>query len=191
MSRASSVKFTYQDYLQLPEDRRYEIIGGELFLTPAPGTRHQRISARLQFLLTRRVRETGEGEIFNAPCDLLLSETDVVQPDLLFVARGRERIVEERYVSAAPDLVVEILSESTAKRDRGIKAKLYERTGVKEFWIVDPWEKTVEIFRRDGPAFVLHARFGASETLRTPTFPGLEIPLSEVFQAADDVTTPA
>src|SRR5438105_83946 len=181
MSPTSSVKFTYHDYLQLPEDRRYEIIDGELFLTPAPGTRHQRISARLQYLLTRRVRETGEGEIFNAPCDLLLSETDVVQPDLLFVARGRNRIVEEKYVSAAPDLVIEILSESTAKRDCGIKAKLYERTGVKEFWIVDPREKTVEIFRRDEHRFVPHARFGASETLRTPTFPGFEMLLAEIF----------
>jgi Uma2 family endonuclease len=109
MSRTSSIKFTYQDCLQLPEDRRYEIIDGELFLTPAPGTYHQRISARLQYLLTRCVRETGEGEIFNAPCDLVLSETDVVQPDILFIAKGRERIVKEKYVSAAPDLVIEIL----------------------------------------------------------------------------------
>jgi Uma2 family endonuclease len=181
MSRASSVKFTYQDYLQLPEDRRYEIVDGDLFLTPAPGTYHQRLSARLQYLLTRRVRETGEGEIFNAPCDLVLSETDVVQPDILFIAKGRERIVEEKYVSAAPDLVIEILSESTAKRDRGIKAKLYERTGVKELWIVDPWEKKVEIFRRADGGFVRSAPFGASETLRTPMFPGLEISLLEVF----------
>ncbi|HEY3173921.1 MAG TPA: Uma2 family endonuclease [Thermoanaerobaculia bacterium] len=181
MSRASSVKFTYQDYLRLPDDQRYEIIDGELFLTPAPGTYHQRISAHLQYLLTRRVREMGEGEIFNAPCDLLLSETDVVQSDLFFIARGRERIVEEKYVSAAPDLVIEILSESTVKRDRGIKSKLYERSGVKELWLVDPWEKTVEIFRRDESGFVRHARFDSSETIRTPMFPGLEISLLEVF----------
>src|SRR6266508_297048 len=121
MSRASSVKFTYQDYLQLPEDRRYEIIGGELFLTPAPGIPHQRISARLMFLLMRHIREHGSGEIFHAPCDLVLSETDVVQPDLLFISDERREIAGEKYVSAAPDLVIEILSESTVERDRGIK----------------------------------------------------------------------
>jgi Uma2 family endonuclease len=181
MSRASFVKYTYPDYLRLPEENRYEIIDGALFLTPAPGTYHQRISARLQFLLTRHVRETDVGEIFNAPCDLVLSETDVVQPDLLFIAKERRDIVGEKYVSAAPDIVVEILSESTASRDRGIKAKLYERTGVAEFWIVDPWEKSVEIFRRSEEAFVRFARFTASETLVSPTFPGLEIPLAEVF----------
>jgi Uma2 family endonuclease len=181
MSRASSVKFTYQDYLQLPEDRRYEIIDGDLFLTPAPGTYHQRISARLQFRLTRHVLEKGVGEILNAPCDLLLSQTDVVQPDIFFISKERQGIVKEKYVSAAPDLVVEILSESTAKRDRGIKAKLYERTGVKELWIVDPWEKTIEIFRRSEEAFVRHALFSGTDTLVTPIFPGLEIPLTEVF----------
>ncbi len=181
MSRASSTKFTYQDYLQLPEDRRYEIIDGDLFLTPAPGTYHQRVSARLQFLLTRHVLDNRLGEIFNAPCDLLLSETNVVQPDIFFVAKERQGIVEEKYVSAAPDLVIEILSESTAKRDRGIKAKLYERTGVKELWIVDPREKTVEIFVRFEQGFARHAFFGPTDTLVTPTFPGLEIPVSEVF----------
>jgi Uma2 family endonuclease len=181
MSPASSVRFTYQDYLQLPDDRRYEIIDGELFLTPAPGIPHQRISARLMYLLMRHIREHGLGEIFSAPCDLVLSQTDVVQPDLLFIAKERREIVGEKYVSAAPDLVVEILSESTAKRDRGIKAKLYECTGVKELWIVDPWEKTVEIFRRSEEAFVRHALFSGTDTLVTPIFPGLEIPLTEVF----------
>jgi Uma2 family endonuclease len=181
MSRASSTRFTYEDYLQLPEDRHYEIIDGELFLTPAPGTYHQRISARLQFWLTRHVRERDLGEVLDAPCDLVLSQTDVVQPDVFFVAKERRGIVEESYVSAAPDLVVEILSESTAERDRGIKAKLYERTGVKELWIVDPWEMTVEIFRRGDEGLVRHALFRASEVLQTPSFPALEIPLAEIF----------
>jgi Uma2 family endonuclease len=182
MSRTSAERFTYQDYLRLPEDgRRYEIIDGELFLTPAPGTWHQRVSARLQFLLTRHVLEADLGEIFNAPCDLLLSETDVVQPDLFYVPKERVGIVEENYVSAAPDLVVEILSESTAKRDRGIKAKMYERFGVLELWIVDPRAKKVEIFRRSEGRLDLHAVFGATDTLLTPTFPGLEIPLAEIF----------
>jgi Uma2 family endonuclease len=183
MSRASSVKFTYQDYLRLPEDRRYEIIDGELFLTPAPGTYHQRIEMKLLFLLFGHVKEHDLGEVLPAPCDLVLSQTDVVQPDIFFIAKERREIVGEKYVSAAPDLVVEILSESTAKRDRGIKAKLYERAGVKELWIVDQWEKSVEIFRRSEETFVRYARFTSSETLVSPTFPGLEIPLAEVFSS--------
>jgi Uma2 family endonuclease len=183
MSRASSVKFTYQDYLRLPEDRRYEIIDGELFLTPAPGTYHQRIEMKLLFLLFGHVKEHDLGEVLPAPCDLVLSQTDVVQPDIFFIAKERREIVGEKYVSAAPDLVVEILSESTAKRDRGIKAKMYERFGVPELWIVDPWTKRVEIFRRLEGKLQPHAVFGFSETLLTPTFPGLEIPLAEVFSS--------
>ena len=181
MSRTSTVKFTYQDYLQFPEDRRCEIIDGELFLTPAPTTYHQRVSVRLLYLLMQHVLEHGLGEILEAPCDLLLSQTDVVQPDIFFVSKERQAIVEEKYVSAAPDLVIEILSESTASRDRGIKAKMYERFGVPELWIVDPWAKKVEILRRSGEEFARLAVFGSSDTLVTPTFPGLEIPLAKVF----------
>lgn len=182
MSRSSTARFTYQDYLQLPEDgRRYEVVDGELFLTPAPTTVHQRVLTNLLFLLVRHVRDSGVGEVLPAPCDLVLSETDVVQPDVFFVSKERQAIVGEKYVSAAPDLVVEILSESTAKRDRGIKARLYERAGVRELWIVDPWAKTVEIFRGLEGRLEPHAVFGSPDTLLTPTFPGLEIPLAEVF----------
>lgn len=181
MSQASTVKFTYEDYLQLPEDRRYEIIDGDLFLTPAPSFYHQLVSAHLMFHVMRHIREHALGEIIGAPCDVVLSKTDVVQPDLLFISKERQEIVAEKYVSAAPDLVVEILSKSTAKRDRGIKAKLYERTGVRELWIVDPWAKTVEIFCRSEGRLEPHAVFDSSDTLVTPTFSGLEIPLTEVF----------
>jgi Uma2 family endonuclease len=183
MSRATSVKYTYQDYLRLPDENRYEIIDGDLFLTPAPSTYHQRVLSHLFFLLMRHVRETGVGEVLPAPCDLVLSQTDVVQPDIFFVDKHRREIVEEKYVSAAPDLVIEVLSESTASRDRGIKAKMYERFGVPELWIVDPRTKKVEIFRRSEGKLRPHAVFGSSETLLTPTFPGLEIPLAEVFSS--------
>lgn len=181
MSREPSLGFTYQDYLLLPEDKRYEIVDGHLFMTPAPGTNHQRLLGRLYRFLDDHIRAGLLGEVLISPCDVVLSDTDIVQPDLLFIAKQRQEIVGQKYVSAAPDLVVEILSESTAKRDRGIKAKLYERAGVNELWIVDPWEKTVEIFVRGEGGFFTHARFASSDTLVTPTFPGLEIPLSEVF----------
>jgi Uma2 family endonuclease len=183
MSRATSVKYTYQDYFRLPDENRYEIIDGDLFLTPAPGIEHQRISARLMFILIRHIRVHGSGEILSAPCDVVLTQTDVVQPDLLFISQERREIAGESSISAAPDLVVEILSKSTERRDRGIKSELYERTGVVELWIVDPWTKRVEIFRRSEGKLQPHAAFGFSETLLTPTFPGLEIPLAEVFSS--------
>jgi len=181
MSRESSLAFTYQDYLLLPEDRRYEIIGGDLFMTPAPGTYHQRISSRLEFFLYRHVQERGLGEVLHAPCDLVLSETDVVQPDIFFIAKDRLGIVGEKYVFAAPDLVVEILSEATAKRDRTIKAELYARTGVRELWIVDQWARTVEVLRGAGEEFEREALFAEDQTLTTSGQPGLEIPLREIF----------
>ncbi len=181
MPRPAALRFTYQDYLLLPEDKRYEIIDGDLFMTPAPSTSHQRISQNLEFFLERYVREHGAGQILHAPCDVVLSETDVVQPDILFVARDRLGIIEEKYVSAAPNLVIEILSQDSAMRDRTIKAKLYARAGVWELWIVDPAKKTIEILRNNREEFERQALFRASDVLVSPTFAGLEIPLAEIF----------
>ncbi len=181
MPVAASLRFTYSDYLLLPEDRRYEVIDGDLFMTPSPTTYHQRISRNLEFLLHRHVREKGIGEVLYAPCDVVLSETDVVQPDLLFVSRERAGIIGEKCVSGAPDLVVEVLSEATAERDRTVKAKLYARAGVRELWIVDPSERSIALLANTPEGFLRKAFFSSSETLRSPLLPGLEIPLVEIF----------
>lgn len=181
MSRPAALRFTYQDYLLLPEDKRYEIIDGDLFMTPAPSTYHQRISQNLEFFLERYVREHGAGQILHAPCDVVLSETDVVQPDILFVAKDRLGIIEEKYVSAAPNLAIEILSQDSAMRDRTIKAKLYARAGVRELWIVDPAKKTIEILRNTREGFERQALFRASDVLVSPAFAGLETPLTKIF----------
>jgi Uma2 family endonuclease len=181
MTVPTSLRFTYSDYLLLPEDKRYELIDGELYLTPAPGTSHQRISRNLGFLLHAHVTERDVGEVLAAPCDVVLSETDVVQPDLLFVARERLEIIEEKYVSAAPDLVVEILSPSTAERDRTIKAKLYSRAGVRELWLASPEAQTVEVLVSAPEGWTTHALYARSQILRSPMFPHLELPLERVF----------
>src|SRR6266498_4123278 len=138
MSTPAALRFTYEDYLLLPEDRRYEIIDGDLFMTPAPGTPHQRIVGNLYLRLRQHVDDSGLGEVLCAPCDVVLSPTDVVQPDILFVAAARLSIIGEKYISEAPDLVVEVLSPSTAERDQDLKMKLYARFAVREFWIADP-----------------------------------------------------
>jgi len=140
------IKFTYEDYCLLPEDRRYELIEGEFFVVPSPSVIHQRISANLEELLRRYVKEKECGEVLDAPLDVLLSPQDVVQPDIMFISKERAHIVTDANIQGAPDLVMEILSPSTAERDRTVKKKLYARYGVKELWLVNPGAQTVEIF---------------------------------------------
>ena len=140
---------TWQDVQQMPDDgNRYEAIDGELHVTPAPGTRHARVSKRLQYALDRILERPGLGEIFVAPYGVEFPATgEGVQPDIVFVSRARREIIAEASIVGAPDLVVEILSPSTAARDRTIKFELYEQQGVREYWIVDSDENAVDVWR--------------------------------------------
>ena len=153
---------TWEDVERMPDDgNRYESIGGRLYVTPAPAIRHQRVSKRLQSALVGLLEETGHGEVFHAQLLVEFPGTgDRVQPDLLFVSDERRGIITEKAVKGAPDLVVEILSPSTAHRDRGIKLDLYARRGVREYWIVDPVRDVVDVWRfGDHPG---HERFTLS-----------------------------
>ena len=140
---------TWQDVQQMPDDgNRYEAIKGDVYMTPAPTTRHQRVSRRLDKALDRLLEEPGLGEIFVAPYGVEFPATgEGVQPDIVFVARERYQMIAEAGIVGAPNLVVEILSPSTASRDRTIKLELYERQGVREYWIVDPDENVVDVWR--------------------------------------------
>lgn len=141
-----STTLTYQDYLLLPEDgKRYEIIEGDLSMTPAPLTRHQTMVGRIHYQLMAYLETHTIGDVFIAPCDVLLSDTDVVQPDLLVVLHSGRACITENNIQGPPDLVVEILSPSTATRDRELKRKRYEHFGVREYWLVDPADNTLEI----------------------------------------------
>jgi Uma2 family endonuclease len=138
-------KLTYDDYLLLPEDGlQHEIIDGEHFMNAAPNPRHQRISRQLMRQLCEQVMDTGRGEVFNAPVDVVLSPFDVVQPDLLVILRHRAEMVLETRLEGPPDLVVEILSPSTTRKDLELKRKLYESKGVPECWIADPDRNVVD-----------------------------------------------
>mgnify|MGYP001560741406 CR=1 FL=1 len=132
------LKLTCEDYLLLPEDRRYEIIDGELFMTPSPKTMHQRLIVKLFRIIDDFVRKGELGEVFIAPYDVVLSKHDVVQPDIIFVSKERSGIITELNIQGSPDLVIEILSPSTKERDLVLKKKLYAAFGIKEYWIVDP-----------------------------------------------------
>ncbi|HYH82110.1 MAG TPA: Uma2 family endonuclease [Longimicrobium sp.] len=137
-------RWTYEEFARLPNDgSRYEVIGGELFVTPAPTPRHQKVLTRLIAALDSFSGSHGLGEVF-APIDVLFGEGDYLEPDLVFVSRGRLAIITDRAAEAAPDLVVEVLSPTTAMRDRGIKRERYARFGVKEYWIVDIQRSRVE-----------------------------------------------
>ena len=179
-------KLTYEDYLLIPEDgRRHEILEGEHYVTPAPFLRHQRISIRLSSRLFFFADRHRLGEVFTAPADVILSRHDVVQPDILFISNERAGIATKKNVQGAPDLVVEILSESTRRRDERIKLEIYERLGVDEYWTLDPDRRTTKVYRRDGDRLVLAAGLSADagDVLTSPLLPGLEIRLSEIFES--------
>jgi Uma2 family endonuclease len=177
----TAVKFTYQDYLHLPEDRRYEIIEGELFMVPAPELYHQDISRNLEFILWEFVKKRELGKIYYAPTDVVLSPEDVVQPDILFIEKGRLGIVKEKNIQGAPDLIIEILSPSLRYRDRVHKKKLYQRHGVKEYWIVDPVKKQIEQMCLEESGYRTLGVYGLEDLLESPTLKGIKVKLKEVF----------
>ena len=174
-------KFTYEDYLKTPDEERYELIGGELLMTPAPVPKHQRISRKIEFLLDKFVTEHDLGEVFDAPCDVHLDDENVVQPDIMFIAKDRMNIIGEKNIQGAPDLAIEILSKSTAYRDLIQKKKLYSKFGVKEFWIVIPDEEAIEVFILKDSAYLLYRSYSKNETLESPFLTGFKIELKVIF----------
>lgn len=175
-------RFTYEDYLLLPEDKRYELIEGELLVTPAPTAQHQRILLELAVRLSTHVKAAGLGQVLPAPTDVILSSESVVQPDILFVTRQRLAIINPLGgVHGAPDLVVEILSPSTAGRDQVFKRKLYGKYGVREYWIVDPAASAIEVLVL-GPVGLETSRvFPWGSALVSPLLPDLILAVDEVF----------
>ena len=182
MSVPAALKFTYEDYALLPEDRRYEVIDGELFVTPAPTTIHQLAKRRLVQILVDFGEATGLGSILDAPYDVVLSRYDVVQPDVLFVTAAHKSIIGEKNIQGAPDLVVEVLSPSTESRDRTAKAKRYATFGVREMWLVDPDKKTIEVLVNTPEGFRREALYGEADTARSAILAGLEFPVAPVFR---------
>jgi Uma2 family endonuclease len=183
--RSHPRKLTYQDYLRFPTDgRRHEILAGVHYVTPPPVLAHQRISASLHLALGNFVRRRQLGEVYYAPVAVLLSPHDVVEPDLLFISNARLEIQTRTNVQGAPNLVIEILSPSTRRRDEVLKRVRYEHFGVDEYWLVDPLSQSVRILRRTGgDSFEMLDVLSAadSQIVTTPLLPGLEIPVAEIF----------
>ena len=179
-----SSHLTYEDYLLFPDDgKRHEVIDGDHNVTPAPKTKHQKVSFNLTVAMGSFVKQKGLGLVLAAPSDVILSDENVVQPDLLFVSTARASIVTEDNIHGAPDLVVEIISETTRKKDEVTKRKLYERFGVQEYWVVDPELETVKIFRRaqQGYSRAVELSKEANDILTTKLLAGLNLALTEIF----------
>ncbi|OAT79792.1 Uma2 family endonuclease [Desulfotomaculum copahuensis] len=179
---AGEAILTYDDYLQLPDDgNRYEICEGVLHVTPSPTTGHQRVLRNLAFLLHAFVSRHDLGEVFFAPLDVVLSRISVVQPDLVYVSRTRQSVLTEKNVCGAPDLVVEIVSNSSSSADRVTKAQVYARYGVPYYWVLDPREKKLEEFRLARGIYVLVHCWEDSAAFTPEIFSGLTVDLQQVW----------
>ncbi len=176
------VPITYREYRLLPEGDRRELVEGDFKMTPAPGERHQRISRNLQFELCSFLDESETGELYNAPFDVILDDTTVVQPDLLVVLPNRKSRIVPEGLRGAPNLVVEILSPSNPSHDTVLKRRLYEKFGVEEYWLVDPEAESVQVLKARQSQFENVAVYGRGDTLESPLLQDLRIDLSRVFR---------
>jgi Uma2 family endonuclease len=174
-------KLDYSDYVAAPDDgKRYEIVQGDLFVTPSPSPVHQRISRRLLRWLEDYFDARSLGEVFDAPIDLILTNHDVFVPDLLVVSN--EKHITKRGIEGPPLLVVEILSPSTQKQDRGVKAQRYAELGVEHYWIVDPEKKRVECYHLADGAFHKIVEAAGDTTLKHPDWDGLDLDLTALWR---------
>jgi Uma2 family endonuclease len=172
----TKIVLTYEDYAALPDDgKRYELHEGELSVTPAPGIPHQRVVFSLVLIIGTYVRATGRGEVFVSPVDCIMSDTTVVQPDLVYVDDSRLGMLSDRAVEGGPTLAVEVLSPFTQRIDRRRKMALYAAHDVTWYWIADPLARTIEAYRLDAGAYRLDARLEGTDPCALPPF--LDLPL--------------
>jgi Uma2 family endonuclease len=187
--RPASLKLTYDDFLLFPDDgKRHELIDGEHYVTPSPNTKHQTISLNLSGLIWSHLQNHPIGRLFHAPFDIVFSRFDVVEPDLLYMSNDRAReILTTQHVTGAPELVIEIASPGTRKRDETLKRRLYERSGVAEYWIIDPDVDAVRVYRLVAGEYqrVVELTLEHGDVLRTPIIPELELPLAKIFERAE------
>ncbi|MEM1093856.1 MAG: Uma2 family endonuclease [Bacteroidota bacterium] len=184
IEKLTPIRLTYEDYCALPEDgKRYEIIDGDLFMSPAPSFWHQRFVARLMIALGRYLGEHPMGEVVGSPLDVILDDENIVQPDLVFISQAKSHLIAKRGLEGAPDLVVEVLSPSNRRRDEVVKRGLYEKHGVEEYWMVDSEADTVRVYRLTDHGYVeaIVLTAAAGDVLTSPMLPGFVLPLEKLF----------
>ncbi len=177
-----NLRLTYEDYCRMPSGHRYELVEGDIRMTPSPSVFHQKVSGRLEKALRDWVESRNLGEVYDSPIDVVLSEHNVVQPDILYISSQRLGIIKEAYIRAIPDLVIEILSPSTAEWDRGTKRRLYVRYGVSELWLVDPESHSIEVAAYRGSEMIDSHVFQCGSTLNSTILPGLTMDVDSLFR---------
>jgi len=180
MSKPAKKRYTFREYEQLPEGAPYQLIGGELTMTPSPTYEHQKILATLSYLLLDYVKARGEGQALFAPMDVYLTDTDVYQPDLIYISNERSGIIKEK-IHGPPDLIMEILSPSTAHDDLVRKKRTYEEAGVKEYWVADPKERAVEMYENRGEGFSLISKAQRTGVVKSSLLNGFVVDLRSLF----------
>jgi Uma2 family endonuclease len=173
-------RWTYEEYYRLDDDRRYEIIDGKLLMAPSPDAWHQDWLGDLYTLIRRFVKERQLGRVFVAPFDVVLNAENTVQPDIIFVAAANLSIIQRRAIFGSPDLLVELISPSSVRRDRYEKRDLYARCGVKEYWIGDPANQALEVFALKNGAYELHCSAEVKGKITSLVLSGLEFDLGDI-----------
>ena len=175
-------KLSFEEFRQLPCDgKRYELVRGEVHVTPAPNTKHQFVVHNLDMSLGLFVQKNNLGEVWESPLDVRLGEDTALQPDLIFISNARAGIIQENWIAGAPDLVVEVLSPSTVAHDRTTKLGIYAAAGVPEFWLIDSQAKTVEVLKLEGKKYFVEATHAGDQVLASSLFPGWQLPLNDLF----------
>ncbi len=173
--------FTYKDYEKLPEGSPYQLIGGDLVMTPSPVPYHQDILGKIFYELRKFIEEKNLGKIYLAPLDVYFLETETYQPDIIFISKERLNIIGEKKIEGPPDLIIEVLSPQTAYYDLRIKKDTYEKSGVKEYWIVDPIQKIIEIFGNKKGKFESVSTAKSEGVVKSDLLNGLSVTVKEIF----------
>jgi Uma2 family endonuclease len=192
VSTTSATKLTYEDFLSFPDDGlRHELIDGAHYVSPSPTLEHQRVSRRLFAALHRYSVEQGLGEVFYAPCDVVLSNIDVVVPDLFVVLDDQAGILTKANVRGAPAIVIEVLSPGTRRRDVGLKRRVYDARRVQEYWVVDPMRDAATVYRRSEAGKLDDMQeLGRAGVLTSPLLPGFSQRIGDLFTAPDRRSSP-
>ena len=177
----AKIKFTYEDYCHAPEGKRYELHDGDLVVVPSPKEQHQDSVGSIYYFLRAFLQGRELGRVYIAPFDIVFSNHDVVQPDVIFVSNENRDIITTDNIQGAPDLVVEVLSPSTAHRDRTFKRALYARHGVREFWLVDTDAHTIEVLLLGSNGYSVAAVYTAGQTLTSPTLKDFALNIDDIF----------
>lgn len=173
--------WTYNDYLQLDDETRYEVGNGKLIMTPSPNLNHQRICRELEFVLCRFIKENNLGEVFFAPTDVVLDSANIVQPDIVVVMNNNKDILQEKAIFGVPDLVVEILSPTSYSRDRKEKHQLYERFQIPEYWIVDPDNQSILVYALENQKYQLLMSGSNKEMVESNVLGGFKVKVKNIF----------